>query len=901
MKPTISILAALAALAAQAAAQTAVVAVNFEGKYNTAVQDGTSPFGIPAADWTNFANAASGSGSANGATVAWDAKSTWGDKGSSPATAEEYVYHGFLDDKSRFKDVGAQIDVSGLDSVFGAGTAYTITIYGFSDSSTNAGTPEYVLNPDSIDAENGIVGGTSAIGTVTEATAGGLTGNYLVTTFQNVTGDSFTVVGHNLNGNGTRETIAGFTVKAGSVPPPDHFDRPGHATYPSASLGAGLTSTFRVGAIDPAADDLVTITDADGLSIAATHGIDIAPSPDVVVGTYPLIDYDGAIGGDGFAGLALGSLPHITASLVDNTTDGSIDIEVTAVSDLYWDGNAGTSLWDTGATANWLVDGAGSPATFLKYDSVIFDDTATVPGGAITIDGTVEPRKIVFNNETSDYTLTGGAIASPSGLEKSGGGDLALATDCTFGAPSTVSGGTTTLGDGATGSFSGDIDVADETNLVFDLPDGAAYAGALSGSGTFSKAGAGVLTLKQRSSGFTGATSVDSGTLVLDAGRSFRDSPITVHDGATLVAEFNALISHNAALLVVAGGTLEVADGQTSNIGPGDNSTFVLESGAELVGANPHADWGSWTINRPFTITVVDSVPAPAVISAIGVGSPKNETMILDVADVSGLTGPDLVVSGTFGAPKTKSFGVTVRGGGTVEMQGANTYTGDTSVEEGTLSLAEASLEDTADVNLTTGATLDLQFDGADTIDELRIDGFVQEAGTWGAPGSSAEHETALITGTGTLDVTTGPGGTGEYANWAAGFPGLADTAPDLDFDGDGLATGLEWVLGGDPTIADAAAIAPTYDNATDPDDFLFVFRRTADSANDPGTTTTVEYGSDLLGWTPAEDGVNGIIIDEELDFFDPGIDRVTVAIPHALATSGKLFVRLKVTVQTAQ
>jgi hypothetical protein len=52
-----------------------------------------------------------------------------------------------------------------------------------------------------------------------------------------------------------------------------------------------------------------------------------------------------------------------------------------------------------------------------------------------------------------------------------------------------------------------------------------------------------------------------------------------------------------------------------------------------------------------------------------------------------------------------------------------------------------------------------------------------------------------------------------DYATWAAGpFHGpLSDPDPALDFDGGGLATGIEWVTGGDPTMAgDDATAAPT-------------------------------------------------------------------------------------------
>ena len=49
----------------------------------------------------------------------------------------------------------------------------------------------------------------------------------------------------------------------------------------------------------------------------------------------------------------------------------------------------------------------------------------------------------------------------------------------------------------------------------------------------------------------------------------------------------------------------------------------------------------------------------------------------------------------------------------------------------------------------------------------------------------------------------------------------------DFDFDNGGLPSGIEWVTGGDPTNGgDDAGLTPTFDNSTDPSDFLFTFRR---------------------------------------------------------------------------
>ena len=142
-----------------------------------------------------------------------------------------------------------------------------------------------------------------------------------------------------------------------------------------------------------------------------------------------------------------------------------------------------------------------------------------------------------------------------------------------------------------------------------------------------------------------------------------------------------------------------------------------------------------------------------------------------------------------------------------------------------------------------------------------------------------------------------------DYATWAGGpfLATLGDSSPELDFDGGGLDTGVEWVVGGDPTEgSDDSSKVPVFDNTTDPDKFLFVFRR-SDLANaDANTTIGVEYGSSLSAWFTATHegtGPTQISITEVDDFYDTGIDKVTVAIPRSLAVDEKLFARLKVAV----
>ena len=73
---------------------------------------------------------------------------------------------------------------------------------------------------------------------------------------------------------------------------------------------------------------------------------------------------------------------------------------------------------------------------------------------------------------------------------------------------------------------------------------------------------------------------------------------------------------------------------------------------------------------------------------------------------------------------------------------------------------------DNANVLLSTGATLDLQFTGAaDAIRYLFINNVSQVIGLWGAVGNAnAAYHTSLITGTGVLQVSAGPV-VGDYNN----------------------------------------------------------------------------------------------------------------------------------------
>jgi hypothetical protein len=136
------------------------------------------------------------------------------------------------------------------------------------------------------------------------------------------------------------------------------------------------------------------------------------------------------------------------------------------------------------------------------------------------------------------------------------------------------------------------------------------------------------------------------------------------------------------------------------------------------------------------------------------------------------------------------------------------------------------------------------------------------------------------------------------FSTWANSFAGLTDWSPSLDFDHGGLATGIEWVVGGDPTLgSDDGSNAPTFNNS-DPLNFVFSFKRRDSAAADAKTSISVQYSTSLASesWATATHGTDGVVIDDSA-VPAAGFHTVEVSIPKSLAPSGTLFTRLKVVI----
>ena len=123
----------------------------------------------------------------------------------------------------------------------------------------------------------------------------------------------------------------------------------------------------------------------------------------------------------------------------------------------------------------------------------------------------------------------------------------------------------------------------------------------------------------------------------------------------------------------------------------------------------------------------------------------------------------------------------------------------------------------------------------------------------------------------------------------------------DDDANGDGVENGLAWVLGAADPEENAITLMPDIDDTSDPEYYIFNYRRRDAALTNPGTTIEAQHAGDLSGWDPLiHDGTN-IIIDPVNDFHGPGIDKVQVKVKRTFAPADRLFMRLGVSILSQQ
>lgn len=163
-------------------------------------------------------------------------------------------------------------------------------------------------------------------------------------------------------------------------------------------------------------------------------------------------------------------------------------------------------------------------------------------------------------------------------------------------------------------------------------------------------------------------------------------------------------------------------------------------------------------------------------VNAMGTGAFRSERLtansgqLIAMTDLSaGVPNAFDVASGAFLNVNTNGFNMLLAGSissavgtgnfyktgtGTLTVSGANTYTGSTRVAQGTLAISSAGSLGGGALDITTGATLALNFTGTRHVSALTFNaGAAQAAGTYGSTTSGATFQSASFSGTGTVTV----------------------------------------------------------------------------------------------------------------------------------------------------
>lgn len=259
---------------------------------------------------------------------------------------------------------------------------------------------------------------------------------------------------------------------------------------------------------------------------------------------------------------------------------------------------------------------------------------------------------------------------------------------------------------------------------------------------------------------YSGGTVVN-GMLAREAGTRFRNNLYL--DGSQ-----DAVVIPNAADpaegLILTGANVRMLNyggqiGSSNIVTLNGGSTLTLTNDNTLAGLvlNSNAGTAPPVVRPSGTLTVTGDI----------VSIPGNLTLVPAVSggalDLAGSSGHRIAVAAApgGGGSNDSSIGLTISseirnggfikdGAGVLELTGANTYAGRTVVREGTLRVTQPYFGEKSDVYLSSGARMDLAFDGVNEIRMLFVDGVPQPRGrTYGRDGALS----AFFTGQGLLRV----------------------------------------------------------------------------------------------------------------------------------------------------
>ncbi len=468
---------------------------------------------------------------------------------------------------------------------------------------------------------------------------------------------SLIVNGGALNLNNTAQTVASLTGTGGTV-----------------TLGAGHTLTANSSGSDKysgviAGSGNLMMSGTGTLALSGTNtytGITTIDSGTLSVGSI------GAASGTSNLGVAAAGN---TANLVLN--GGTLQ---------YTGANLSTDRLFTLGTSGGTIDASGrGTITFNQTTALGLSGSGArtltlsgIGGGSLAaIIGDSGGATSLVKNGAGTWTLSGANTFT--GSTTLGAGTLNITGASLIGTGNlAVNGGDLNLGSTAAQSVAalngsaGNINVGSASSLTTGGSGAQAFSGTFSGAGALNFNGTGNLTLTGSSTN-AGAVAINNGTLIVQQNNALGTgiAGTTVNSGATLNIDGGRTVNNGA--LTLAGGTLL---GTNGNNGWGGNVTLT---------ANSTVTNNSAAVNY---LALGTSNPAAYTHGSDPAGPAQNVTTLALGANTLTLSSPTNANTIYVNAGITGTGGVTVDTAGTVNYKmNMNTYTGTTTVQNGTLLL----------------------------------------------------------------------------------------------------------------------------------------------------------------------------------------------------------------------
>ena len=362
---------------------------------------------------------------------------------------------------------------------------------------------------------------------------------------------------------------------------------------------------------------------------------------------------------------------------------------------------------------------------FGSVNAAIFTSVSNGPAGTIVVNGGFYNEAVNVNDTVLLYIQSGGTSGNDSGP----------VTFASLRSPVT----------------SATIQLNNGVNLVVGDTTSRSILSVISGNGSLTKTGTGILTL-QALNAYTGATTVNGGTLVQAVLAAIPNTPVAVNSGTLDLHGFNTTIGSvsgtgSGTITSSVAGAITLTIGDSSSVtyagiiknGSGTLSVTKIGSGIEtLSGSNQFTgalSISAGTLQYGANDVIADTVPVTVASGATYDTGGFSDTVaaLIGAGNVSlgsGLTGT-LTAGGnnastTYSGTMSGTGGFTKAGSGTLTLSGANTYQGTTTIAAGTLLMANAKALGSSSGSATfvqSGATLDISGQTVDPTELLNITG----------------------------------------------------------------------------------------------------------------------------------------------------------------------------------